>query len=45
MKKLLIGHFSTRYKDLNQFLLESCSIFDNTVLAEQGKNIFYNFSL
>jgi len=37
VKKLLIGHFSTRYKDLNQFLLESCSIFDNTVLAEQGK--------
>ncbi len=34
---LLIGHFSSRYKDL-QLLVEECrSLFENTQIAEEGK--------
>lgn len=36
-KKLLIGHFSARYKDLLPLLQESKSIFYNTELAIEGK--------
>jgi ribonuclease Z len=36
-KHLIIGHFSTRYKDLTIFLEEAKSIFPNTHLAESGK--------
>ncbi|GAB4333799.1 MAG: ribonuclease Z [Flammeovirgaceae bacterium] len=36
-KGLIIGHFSTRYKDLNVFLEEAKAIFPNTHLAESGK--------
>ena len=32
-KLLIIGHFSNRYKDLNELLIESKSIFENTVLG------------
>jgi len=35
-KKLLIGHFSSRYKDLNPFLLESQKKFANTCLVFDG---------
>ncbi len=35
--KLVIGHFSARYKDLNLLLKEAKSIFSNTFLAEDGK--------
>lgn len=35
-KKLLIGHFSARYKDLNPLLEEAKSIFPNTCLALEG---------
>lgn len=34
---LILGHFSTRYDDLNQFLIEANTIFDNVELAEDGK--------
>lgn len=35
--ELLIGHFSSRYKDL-QLLVEECrSLFENTQIAEEGK--------
>ena len=34
--KLIIGHFSARYKDLAPLLEESKSIFKNTLLAEEG---------
>ena len=35
-KRLIIGHFSNRYPDLNVLLKESRSIFKNTDLATQG---------
>lgn len=36
-KKLIIGHFSARYKDLSDLLKETRSVFENTELAEDGK--------
>ena len=36
-KKLLIGHFSSRYKDLEPLLLESKSAFDESYLAIEGE--------
>lgn len=36
VKKLLIGHFSARYKDLQPLLDEAKSIFSNTELAIEG---------
>ncbi len=38
-KKLLLGHFSARYKDLNLILAEAVAIFPNTLLAEEGETI------
>jgi len=35
-KKLIIGHFSNRYPDLNLLLDEAKSVFENTELATQG---------
>ncbi len=37
--KLLTGHFSARYKDLNPLLEEARNIFENTELAIEG-NVF-----
>ena len=39
VKKLLIGHFSARYKDLSPLLAEAKSIFPDVELAEEGKSI------
>ncbi len=36
VKKLLIGHFSSKYKDLSPFLEEAQTIFANTELALEG---------
>ena len=36
VKQLLIGHFSARYQDLNPFLEETKSVFNNSFLAEEG---------
>ena len=36
VKKLLIGHFSSRYTDLEENLLESKSVFETTDLATEG---------
>ncbi|HJP62264.1 MAG TPA: hypothetical protein VJ844_02425, partial [Mucilaginibacter sp.] len=36
-KKLLIGHFSARYKTLNELLDEARSVFPDTELALEGK--------
>ncbi len=36
-KQLIIGHFSARYNDLEPLLLETKTVFDNTLLAEEGK--------
>ncbi|MBR2638156.1 MAG: ribonuclease Z [Bacteroidaceae bacterium] len=37
VKKLIIGHFSSRYTDENILLNEAKELFRNTVLAEEGK--------
>jgi ribonuclease Z len=36
-EKLIIGHFSARYKTLNELLEEAQSVFANTELAVEGK--------
>ena len=36
VKKLLIGHFSSKYEILDEFLQETCAVFANTELAIQG---------
>lgn len=36
VKKLVIGHFSSRYKDLNVLLAEAKARFANVILAEEG---------
>ena len=37
VKQLIIGHFSSRYKDLSILLNEAKSTFPNTLLAEEGR--------
>lgn len=39
VKKLLIGHFSSRYDDNNDFITEAASIFENVIISEEGKKI------
>jgi ribonuclease Z len=39
VKKLLIGHFSARYDDLQPLLVEARTIFPETVIAEDGLSI------
>lgn len=36
VKKLLIGHFSSKYESLEEFLSETKEVFENTELAIQG---------
>jgi ribonuclease Z len=36
VKKLIIGHFSARYHELDRLLDEAKSVFENTVLAKEG---------
>lgn len=36
-KKLLLGHYSARYKDLQPLLEESRSVFSQTALSDEGK--------
>ncbi|MGZ3847224.1 MAG: ribonuclease Z, partial [Flavisolibacter sp.] len=36
VKKLLIGHFSSKYSTLEQFEIEAREIFPNTELAIEG---------
>lgn len=38
VQQLLIGHFSSRYKDLEPLLWEAQSVFPNTLLAIEGQN-------
>ncbi len=40
--KLVIGHFSARYKNLGPLLLEARSMFENTILANEGERIVIN---
>jgi ribonuclease Z len=39
VKKLLLGHFSSRYKDDSKFLKEAQEIFPNSFMAEDGMEI------
>jgi ribonuclease Z len=36
VKKLLIGHFSSKYESLDEFLKETVEVFENTELAIEG---------
>jgi ribonuclease Z len=36
-KKLVLGHFSSRYQDLNLLLTQAREVFPETWLAEEGK--------
>jgi ribonuclease Z len=42
VKNLLIGHFSQRYKNLDELLLESKAVFKNTYLAKSGLVLDFN---
>ena len=44
VKKLLIGHFSARYDDLNPLLHEAKNIFPETFLAEDGQTFSIEYS-
>ena len=37
VKKLMIGHYSARYKDLEPMLIETKAVFENTILAIEGE--------
>jgi ribonuclease Z len=37
-KRLVIGHFSSRYKSSEQFLVEAKSIFEDSFLAQEGES-------
>lgn len=37
VKQLLVGHFSSRYRDLSPLLSEAQEVFPNTKIAEEGK--------
>lgn len=36
VKKLLIGHFSSKYETLEGFTTEACTVFENTEIAHEG---------
>ena len=40
-KKLILGHFSSRYNDLNLFLEEAKTIFNNSELAIENKSFIF----
>ncbi len=37
--KLILGHYSSRYRDLSPFLEEAKTVFENTVLSIEGEDI------
>ena len=39
VEKLIIGHYSSRYKDISLFKKEAEEIFNTVILAEAGKVI------
>lgn len=43
VKKLIIGHFSSRYKDIDMFLNEARTVFPETYTADEGET--YNIEL
>ncbi|MDE1206922.1 ribonuclease Z [Tenacibaculum larymnensis] len=42
VNKLIIGHYSSRYKNINDFKTEAQTVFKNTELAEAGKRYSTN---
>ena len=38
--QLLIGHYSSRYRDITPFEAEAKQVFDNTILAIEGETIY-----
>lgn len=42
VRQLVIGHFSARYRDLNEILEEARTVFPNTIAAEDGLTIEIN---
>ena len=42
VKKLMIGHYSARYKDLEPLLAEAKSAFENSILAIEGESVQVN---
>lgn len=42
VKRLILGHFSKRYLDETPLLNEACTIFPNTILANEGLTIDLN---
>ena len=40
--QLLLGHYSSRYKSIENFKTEAANIFPNTILSEEGKIIEIN---
>lgn len=41
VKQLIIGHYSARYEDVSELLIEAKSVFENTFLSKDG--IFFDF--
>ena len=41
--KLIIGHYSARYKDLQPLLEEARTVFKNTILAIEGESTIVDF--
>ena len=41
VSQLILGHFSSRYKNLDEFKVEATSLFSNTFIAKEGK--IYSF--
>ena len=39
VKKLILGHYSSRYKDISLFKKEAEEVFKDVILAEAGKVI------
>ena len=42
VKQLIVGHYSTRYTTIELFLDEARTVFDNTVLADDGKTFEFD---
>ena len=40
VKKLLLGHFSSMYENLEEFKTEACEVFENSEIAEEGACYF-----
>ena len=39
--QLILGHFSSRYPDLNEFIVQANTHFKNVSLAEDGKRFVF----